>query len=1121
MFTVSLVQFLKSGVVASLCAAGILAACSSQNGSTRSPSTVAAEDPALALVPRPSDPTTELAQLQRFRGQTAFLNPNYYGNCHHCEPQPEAPKRDEGPGERNQQESDVFKVGEPGSKTLYLLNNYRGLQVVSFKQGVENAQLLGHSFGSGFRPHEMYYDSARKRIIALETEYRYDSEDQDYMRSHISIFDVSDSAKPSLVDTVAIGGYAADTRIVGDVLYVAARKGKSGFVRSYTLTKTRLRAVETRNLSAPVSMNDNNMSIQAVAENGKTSYYLVATLSESSWGWWDRANGVEVVDISDPKGRIRPLMSVAAKGVVRERSWTKIKDGVLIVTSNYTARPGGGEGPARIAVETFKLPGRNPEILSEQEAQYRRMHIQRALQGKTGREYDEALEKLVADPVLGIRGRFVTSGEGLRKLINDTAVTVGDGSGLHANLRDVRYEDGLLYAFWVPQNNIDPFDLFDISNPQTGTPYLSRLHFEGWIERAIPMDYQGRKFVVGLGWVIPVVNDDSGRRQPQAMIFEIMTEGGRMKAVEVAQYSFVGSNIWADFNDQDKMIEIRKGTDGRGEILFGVSKYEGGKFESGGQMLAFDLVAAAEGRRAEALKPGVFLSGGADWIRRVFTNTEIDRINTFSDRALATFSERPRDGSGTLKPAQILELARSLQGYVTIQDGDRSGAHWGVQIISGDVWNESSAKTTLRLVNPRHADAEKSAVVGELAIDGSIIEHKIDAKSGDLLVLSARYENVKRGPNGYDYQSVIKLTRVGVQNRTISKRAEIEWGQERNGVRHPIAREVQRRFEMYLPNGLLQLGDGTLIAQIDSVIYRIDLTNGLKQERVDLTSCQTVNRDGVGIKLISGRMVMTSSETVESRTYEGLEFARGFVAEMKLNGAKAECGQNVNVPGSPLLFTPSGELLTSDLNVVDIVRRDTGNDDSNGGDDQEQPHEEPMPDSSYDVKTRSSLIGLKVNSGLATLKDEAETGTFSESGAQRLTDSTFVHIATTQYNGPRLEFLSLDGDAMIEREAYAMSSEIASPSLMRIDRTPSTAEGYFGLLGGDQKAQVIRFALSNKRPVVVPVAKLNERGEEPARTALTVRLPQSWSSTTNFNTSLLSYEIVHGLSGISQLMLKP
>ena len=67
----------------------------------------------LALVGKPTDQTTELAQLQRYRGQTQFLDREK--RWRGMPGRPEAPggaaPRTPGPADsRDQQESDVFKV---------------------------------------------------------------------------------------------------------------------------------------------------------------------------------------------------------------------------------------------------------------------------------------------------------------------------------------------------------------------------------------------------------------------------------------------------------------------------------------------------------------------------------------------------------------------------------------------------------------------------------------------------------------------------------------------------------------------------------------------------------------------------------------------------------------------------------------------------------------------------------------------------------------------------------------------------------------------------------------------------------------------------------------------------
>ncbi|MES2854962.1 MAG: beta-propeller domain-containing protein, partial [Bdellovibrionota bacterium] len=518
-------------------------------------------------------------QLQRRIGQTEFLNPIWGhdgcgANCQN-EPQQDESKQDQ---KREEQEADIFKIGEAGSKLLYLMNSYRGLQVVSFEDGAENPKLVGRAPSSGYSPNEMYLDEKHDRLIVVETGW-YTGEEQ----TKLSVYDVTDSRRPKITQNVVVTGHVVDSRMVGNVLYVASRKADVGYVTSYSLSKAEITIVQQMKLSLKVSY-QKNMNIVVSGEGAATKYYLIATLSEKDWSWWDDASIIEVVDITDPNGRIVPLMSAAARGRVEERTQTSIKNDTLIVTSNYRNK----DQPLRIAVETFKLPTAGAEVIDQDEANYRLAHIERQLKGKSGVEYEKLKDKLLGDADLGLRGRFIRAGESLRKIVNDSIVTVGDGSGLHANLQDARYTGDLLYAFWVPQNEIDPFDIFDISHPENGIKHISRLQFDGWIDRAIPFTSQGRRFVLGLGWVVSVVDNEENRRQPQAMLFEVVQSGEKYKAVEIAQLSFKGSNIWADFNDQDKMIEVRFTADGAGEVLFGAQKYKEGAYSAGGQIVRFN-----------------------------------------------------------------------------------------------------------------------------------------------------------------------------------------------------------------------------------------------------------------------------------------------------------------------------------------------------------------------------------------------------------------------------------------------------------------------------------------------------------------------------------------------------
>ena len=73
--------------------------------------------------PATDDQDSIAAQLKRYKGQTKFLNP-YTRYALGAEPSARSADRSAMGGGRDIQESDIFKVGKPGSKLLFLLNNF-------------------------------------------------------------------------------------------------------------------------------------------------------------------------------------------------------------------------------------------------------------------------------------------------------------------------------------------------------------------------------------------------------------------------------------------------------------------------------------------------------------------------------------------------------------------------------------------------------------------------------------------------------------------------------------------------------------------------------------------------------------------------------------------------------------------------------------------------------------------------------------------------------------------------------------------------------------------------------------------------------------------------------------
>ncbi len=1025
----------------------------------------------VALVMKPDDTTTELAQLQRYRGQTAFLDRESYwpGRANREMPAPGggAPKAPD----RAEQESDVFKVGVPGSKLLYLMNQYRGLQVVSFAKGEEQPELLGRAATSGNSVDEMYSDLKNSRLIAIEHDYKY-ADGKDQSHSMLVVYDVSQPSQPARSHTIDIEGLVMDSRIVGDVLYVASRADDKGLVTSYSLTSPDLHQVEQHALTLPVAYGENMNIIQQDAKA-----YLVAVLADKGWGWWQNASTIEVVDISNPQGRIQPMMSVATRGFVRERSQTTIRNNTLVVTSNYASKEAvqGRDQIFRIAVETFKFPEATSEVLTDDEAQFRKLNIQRQLEKVYGADRDQLEDKLMNDKELGLKGRFVKKGETLKKIVADSMVTVGDGSGLSAQLQDVRYQDGLLYAFWVPRDQIDPFDLFDMSQPENGITYLGRLHFDGWIERAIPFNFNGRKFVLGLGWIQPVVDNEDGRRVPQAMIFEVKQVGSKLKAVDVAQISLEGANVWTNFNGQDKMVEVRETASGQGEILFAAEKFAKNTYSGGGQIIRFDLSKVDTG---DALAQGPFLSGGAEWIRRVFTNPEINRINSFSDHALATFGGATKNGD--MHPVNILELARNITAYEVIQ-----GA--GTQIITNGYG--ADATTSLRSVS--HVDDEKSQALSQLEIAGSY-SGRLMLANGDLLIATTKYDYSAS-------QSTVttRVTRITAMNSQLSEVAHQEW--QTTYSNDDISIEM---------SPLVQLADGTILAQVSSTIKRLDLTKGLTASPLALDpSCVTTDRQGFALKVINGSTFMTSEQSIDSKDFENERFVRRFLSPVALTANSISCSATYNIPGDVKTVNANGDILVENMWVTDLHDRK--------------------------AELQHSLLSLHLANGVATLKDEATlpqapqsymprmigmcrggcgynpTADFRAIGAQLFT----VNVAGS--NG-HLEMYQAGADSMIEHEMRSFDTSFDEDSVS-ISGLIVNGDETLAVLRGDRKVQVMRWTSKDLRPQAVKI-KLSGTTDEASES---VTVPGAWWSMDDLHYSAAprTLEIAQGWNGMTQLLL--
>jgi hypothetical protein len=909
------------------------------------------------LDPRPVDTDSVEGQLKRYVGQKGFLNISHRYNA----PVAKGDENDTATGTddgRAIQEADLFKVGKAGSKLLYVLNPYRGLQVVDFSQGPEAPRLLGRTEATGDDLMEMYFIEKNMQIVVMERRW----ESQGGAQSRVVVYTVADPSRPALIQSIDLPGMVADSRLVGDVLYVASSRwdnsslqGGQGWINSYQLNPEGLREVTSYPLALPVQ-SMGSMNIVETKEKGKTQYYLISVLAQNIFNWRERQSTVEVIDISDPQGTIHPLLTVSTKGELRERSSTHIHKGALIAVSNSWVDNGQGTLIRRVTVEAFALPGKDSPAVDASEAEFRRLWFERKMKEKPANiSAEDFAEQLSRDPEYGLKGIFVKQSDGrLGKIFPDQSVSVGDSSGLHADLQDVRFVDDKLYVFWVPANQVDPLDVFDLSDPIKKLNYLGRTLFDGWMERAIPFQYRGEHYLLALGWIVPTVGD-TAVRSPQAMIFKLPAKAGQ-KVQTIAQLTLKSSQLWSYFNDADKSIAVRTRDDGSGVIIFPAYSWGNNKYLSGGKIISFDLKASGQ-----EIQEGGFLASDAAWLRRVFANPEIDRMHTLSDRNLSTFNlESNQFGAADqiFQAVSVLELARDIRGYALTSIGGRT---YGVQLIEQEVPGTSEGQTTIRIVKPELADAEVDQTLLRKTFEGRYLSHLVSS-DGQLYVLTSQQVKSLEGKNEVwsEMQKLYRM-RFQLQGSVVANTLidSVEWkalAYYGIGFYDKIfyAPRVAQLVELSKNEILINSGLKLLSVRAGSTLKLFEAT----ETAACLQEAQDVSYFVFGKKTyVSYALPFVTQDPL----FKDLNLTRHYLAPVDANRLQVRCQETLNIPGRPVrvdalqLITEEGRFLgfqESDQVTVEPAPR---------------PDMRPLP--SHWAQTARVLTALRLDGRSARLQD--------------------------------------------------------------------------------------------------------------------------------------------------------
>jgi hypothetical protein len=255
---------------------------------------------------------------------------------------------------REIEEADIIKVV---GDTLYALSAYRGLVAIDVSNP-EELRMLGRYPTTGM-PFEMYVrDGVAYVIYSSFWSYVYDEATgtEDWKStSRIVALDVTDPGEMFELGTYDLAGEISDSRIVGDVLYAVAFE--SGWC--WRCDGTPRTTVTSLFVADPASIalvdrlsytEDGGYGWRRSISVTPERMYVSGVTYSSDWS--SAHSTIQVVDISDPAGRLREGAEVPVAGQIDNRWQMDEVDDVLRVVS----QPGGGWGSSeQPVVETFAV----------------------------------------------------------------------------------------------------------------------------------------------------------------------------------------------------------------------------------------------------------------------------------------------------------------------------------------------------------------------------------------------------------------------------------------------------------------------------------------------------------------------------------------------------------------------------------------------------------------------------------------------------------------------------------------------------------------------------------------------------------------------------------------------
>jgi hypothetical protein len=250
------------------------------------------------------------------------------------------------------QEADIYKVV---GNQLYILNQFRGLQIVDITD-LTQPKLLARVPMVG-RPIDLYVDNGTAYLTVSDYfMYGYYLEGDvaggavsniagPTRGSQVWAVDVTTPAAPKVLTTLGLEGEIDTTRIVGNILYVVSHRYPSYEVGADATDNRDLTYIASFDVSNPASMKavdrvdfpTGGWDVHANVTQNRI------TLSQSAWQTNGPITQFQVIDISDPAGKLAIGASFDAAGMIKDR-WAMDFDDVSGVFRAVLQKDWGNSG---------------------------------------------------------------------------------------------------------------------------------------------------------------------------------------------------------------------------------------------------------------------------------------------------------------------------------------------------------------------------------------------------------------------------------------------------------------------------------------------------------------------------------------------------------------------------------------------------------------------------------------------------------------------------------------------------------------------------------------------------------------------------------------------------------